>query len=226
MTGTVINIAAILAGTTLGLVAGARLTEGIQQRVLAGLALVTLVIGVENALEWRDASPLHVLGGILLGGIVGELLGIEDRLQRLGDRLQERIGGSRLSEGFFAASLLFCVGPLAVIGSIEDGLRGEVETLATKATLDGFASIALAAALGIGVAFSALTVLVYQGALTLGAGLLDEALREGSEPLAALTSAGGVLIIGISLRLADIKDVKVGNFLPALVIAPTLAAIA
>jgi uncharacterized protein len=222
----VINVGAILAGTVLGLVAGTRLTEGIQQRVLAGLALVTLVIGVENALEWRDANVLHVLGGVLLGGIVGELLRIEDRLQALGDRLQRRVGGSRLSEGFFTASLLFCVGPLAVIGSVEDGLRGEVDTLATKATLDGFASIALAAALGIGVAFSALTVLLYQGALTLGAGLLDDALREGSEPLAALTSAGGILIIGISLRLADIKDVKVGNFLPALVIAPTLAAIA
>ena len=231
MTGTFINVGAILAGTLLGVLAGARLTEGIQQRVLAGLGMVTLVLGVDNALAWRDAPErliLCVMFAVLLGGIAGELLRIEERLQRLGDRLQDRFargdGGSRFSEGFFTASLLFCVGPLAVLGAINDGLRGDTELLVTKSLLDGFASIALAAALGVGVGLAALSVLVLQGGISLGAGLFEDVLT--GEPLAALTSAGGVLIIGIALRLLEIRDVKVGNYLPALFFAPLIVAIA
>jgi uncharacterized membrane protein YqgA involved in biofilm formation len=210
--------------------AGARLPEGLQRRVLAGLGLVTLVIGVDLALAWRDTSALYVLGAILLGGLAGEALGIEARLAQLGDIIQRRVSAaradaagessSRVSEAFFDASLLFCVGPLAVVGAIQDGLNGNYEALATKALLDGFASIALAATLGWGVALSALSVLIYQGALSLGATLFEDALR--GDALAALTSAGGVLIIGISLKLLDVTDVKVGNFLPALVFAPGL----
>lgn len=231
MTGTLINVAAILGGTLAGWLVGARLPVGLQQRVLAGLGLVTLVIGVDLALAWRETSPLYVLGGVLLGGLVGEALGIEARLARLGDRVQARTSRgtdehpSRVSEAFFTASLLFCVGPLAVVGAIQGGLTGDIEALATKSLLDGFASIALAASLGWGVALSAASVLIYQGAITLGAGALDGVLAEGSDALNALTSAGGVLIIGISLKLLDIKDVKVGNFLPALVFAPVLVGI-
>src|SRR5919109_1141620 len=170
--------------------------EGLQRRVLAGLGLVVLVIGVDLALAWRDTSPLYVLGGVLLGGLVGELLGIEDRLASLGDTIQRRVEAARgtsspVSEAFFDASLLFCVGPLAVVGAIQDGLTGDYEALATKALLDGFASIALAASLGPGVAFAALSILVIQGGLSLGAGVFDQVLAEGSEALAALTSAGG-----------------------------------
>jgi uncharacterized membrane protein YqgA involved in biofilm formation len=231
--GTLINVAAVLAGTALGVGVGGRLPPGLQQRVLAGLGLVTAVIGVDLALAWRDTSALYVLGAILLGAVVGEALDIEGRLGRLGDRLQARVqrdvvaGGERsrstVSEAFFTASLLFCVGPLTVIGSFEDGLRGNLEPLATKSLLDGFASIALASTLGVGVAFAAITVLLVQGALTLGAGLFDGVLR--GEALSAMTSTGGVLIIGISLKLLDLKDVKVGNFLPALVLAPLLVGI-
>jgi uncharacterized membrane protein YqgA involved in biofilm formation len=224
MMGTFINVAAVLCGTAVGAGVGARLPVGLQQRVLAGLGLVTLVIGVDLALAWRATSPLYVLGAVLLGGLVGEALAIEDRLGRLGDRVQQRVqrdgSQSTVSEAFFTASLLFCVGPLTVIGSFEDGLRGNLEPLATKSMLDGFASIALASTLGFGVALAAVTVLVVQGALTLGAGLFDGLLR--GEALDAMTSTGGVLIIGISLRLLDLKDVKVGNFLPALVLAPLL----
>jgi uncharacterized protein len=225
VTGTVINVAAILAGTLIGVLVGGRLPEGLQRRVLAGLGLVTLVIGVDLALAWRDTSPLYVLGGVLLGGLAGEALRIEDRLAALGDTIQRRVSAarastSRVSEAFFDASLLFCVGPLAVVGAIQDGLTGDYEALATKALLDGFASIALAATLGWGVALAALTVLVYQGALSFGATLFEDALD--GEALAALTSAGGLLIIGISLKLLELTDVKVGNFLPALVFAPAL----
>jgi uncharacterized protein len=228
VTGTAINVAAILAGTLIGVLAGARLPEGLQRRVLAGLGLVTLVIGVDLALAWRDTSALYVLGAVLLGGLAGEALGIEARLARLGDMIQRRLSTagespSRVSEAFFDASLLFCVGPLAVVGAIQDGLTGNYEALATKALLDGFASIALAATLGWGVALAALSVLVYQGALSFGATLFEDALQ--GEALAALTSAGGVLIIGISLKLLDLTDVKVGNFLPALLFAPTLVGI-
>ncbi|MCW3017549.1 MAG: hypothetical protein JWO02_4641 [Solirubrobacterales bacterium] len=226
MTGTFINVATVLLGTLVGTIVGSRLSPSVQERVLSGLGLVTLVLGVDLALNWRDTSPLYVLGGVLLGGLVGEAIGIEARLQRLGDRLQARTAGanegSTVSEAFFTASLLFCVGPLTIVGAIQDGLSGDYEALATKALLDGFAAVAIAASLGPGVAWSALTILIVQGGISLGAGAFDSILAEGSEALAALSSAGGILIIGISLKLLDIKDVKVGNFLPALVIAPAL----
>jgi uncharacterized protein len=228
VTGTVINVAAILAGTLIGVLAGGRLPEGLQRRVLAGLGLVTLVIGVDLALAWRETNALYVLGAVLLGGLTGEALRIEARLAQLGDMIQRRLSSagessSRVSEAFFDASLLFCVGPLAVVGAIQDGLTGNYEALATKALLDGFASIALAATLGWGVALAAVSVLIYQGTLSLGATLFEDVLK--GEALDALTSAGGVLIIGISLKLLDVTDVKVGNFLPALLFAPALVGI-
>jgi uncharacterized membrane protein YqgA involved in biofilm formation len=228
LTGTFINVGAILAGTGIGLLLGHRLPAGMQERVMMGLGLVTLVLGVDNALSWRDTSPLIVFGAVLLGGVLGEWIGIERRLGQLGDAVQARVsrsGASRVSEAFVTASLLFCVGPLTVVGSIQDGLTGNYQTLASKALLDGFASIAFAAALGWGVALAAITVLVVQGGLTLAAGLFEHVLGEGTEALAALVSAGGVLIIGISLKLLSVKDVRVGNYLPALVLAPCIVGI-
>lgn len=228
MTGTLINIATVLVGTLIGVTVGSRLPEGMRQRVLAGLGMVTLVIGVDLALAWgredtSQSTPLYVLGGVLIGGMLGEALGIERRLEALGDQVQARLSkaeGSTVSEGFVSASLLFCVGSLTVVGSIQDGLTGDYQTLATKAVLDGFAAIALAATLGWGVGLSIFTILIVQGGLTLGAGVFDDVLQ--GEALAVLTSAGGVTIIGISLKLLELKDVRVGNFLPALVVAPCL----
>jgi uncharacterized protein len=234
VTGTLVNVGAILLGTLVGVLVGGRLHAALQTRVLHGLGLVVLVIGVDNALQWRGTNALFVLGGVLLGGLAGEALRIEDRLQAVGDYAQKRMTReataaeheSTVSEGFFTASLVFCVGALAVVGPIQEGLTGNADTLYTKALLDGFASVALAASLGWGVALSALSVLLYQGALTLGAGLFDSILTEGSDALLSMTSAGGVLIVGLSLKLLDIQDVKVGNFLPALIFAPAIAGIA
>ncbi len=226
MTGTFLNVGTVLAGTLLGTLVGRRMPASLQQRVMAGLGLVTLVIGVDLALAWRDTNPLYVLGGVLLGGILGEAIGVERRLEALGDRIQravQRTDHSTVSEAFVSASLLFCVGPLTVVGAIQDGLTGDYEALATKALLDGFASIALAATLGWGVGLAALTILVVQGGISLGAGLFDNVLE--GEALDAVTSAGGVLLIGISLKLLDLKDVKVGNFLPALIVAPALVGV-
>jgi uncharacterized membrane protein YqgA involved in biofilm formation len=228
MTGTLINIGTVLVGTLIGVTVGSRLPEGMRQRVLAGLGMVTLVIGVDLALAWgredtSQSTPLYVLGGVLIGGMIGEALGIERRLEALGDQVQARLSsaeGSTVSEGFVSASLLFCVGSLTVVGSIQDGLTGDYQTLATKAVLDGFAAIALAATLGWGVGLSIFTILIVQGGITLGAGVFDDVLQ--GEALAVLTSAGGVTIIGISLKLLELKDVRVGNFLPALVVAPCL----
>jgi uncharacterized membrane protein YqgA involved in biofilm formation len=228
VTGTWINIGTVVLGTVLGVLVGRRLTPAIQQRVLTGLGMVTLVIGIDLALAWgredtTRGTPLYVLGGILLGGLIGEAIGIEQRIERLGAWVQARLTSaehSTVAEGFVDASILFCVGSLAVVGSIQDGLTGDYTTLATKAVLDGFAAIALSAALGWGVGLSAISILLYQGAITLGAGVFSDVLQ--GEALAALTSAGGITIIGISLKLLGVTDVKVANYLPALVIAPGL----
>jgi uncharacterized membrane protein YqgA involved in biofilm formation len=231
VTGTWINVATVVLGTILGVLVGRRLTASIQERVLAGLGMVTLVIGIDLALAWgregtTRGTPLYVLGAILLGGLIGEAIGIEQRIERLGRWVQARLTStehSTVAEGFVDASILFCVGSLAVVGSIQDGLTGDYTTLATKAVLDGFAAIALSAALGWGVGLSAVSILLYQGAITLGAGVFADVLQ--GEALAALTSAGGVTIIGISLKLLAVKDVKVANYLPALIIAPGLVGI-
>ena len=224
LTGTFINVGTVLLGTLIGVGVGSRLPERMQQRVMAGLGLLTGVLGVSLALPPHNLNFLYVMGGVLLGGLVGEAIGIERWLERLGDRIQATVtrgrNDSTVSQAFVTASLLFCVGPLTIVGSIQNGLTGDYQALATKALLDGFAAIALAAGLGWGVGLAAITILVIQGGLSLGAGAFDQVLR--GQALAALISAGGVLILGISLKLLGLMDVKVGNFLPALVLAPAL----
>jgi uncharacterized membrane protein YqgA involved in biofilm formation len=222
-TGTFINVGTVLLGTLIGIGVGQRLPQRMQQRVMAGLGLLTAVIGMSLALPPHELNFLYVLGGVLLGGLIGEAIGIERWLERMGDRIQHTVSRtehSTVSEAFVTASLLFCVGPLTIVGSIQNGLTGDYQALATKALLDGFAAIALSAGLGWGVGLSAITILVLQGGLSLGAGAFDTILR--GQALAALISAGGVLILGISLKLLELVDVKVGNFLPALVLAPAL----
>ena len=217
--GVLTNIGAVLVGTAVGAVAGTRFPERIRGTVLGALGLLTAAVGVREIMPTNE-FPL-VLGAVLLGAVIGELLRIEGGLSAVGKMLQRRFAGdasdSRFSEGFIVASLVFCVGPLTIIGSIEDGL-GDPELLFVKSGLDGFASIAFAAVYGWGVGLAAVTVAVIQGGLALTAGLFDGVLTDPM--LDALGAAGGVLLLGISLRLLDLKQIRVANMLPAIVLAP------
>jgi uncharacterized membrane protein YqgA involved in biofilm formation len=190
---------------------------------MQAIGIVTLLVGVSNFLE--HDNPLVPLVSVVAGLVVGELLGIEGALRRFGDRLEKRFSGggeSPVSRAFVTTSLLFCVGPLTVIGSLEDGLKGDYSLLALKSALDFIAALTFASILGWGVLLSAGTVLVVQGSLTLGAGLLEAVVTEAM--ISTTTATGGILIFGLGLGLLEIKDVRVANMLPALLFAPLLVA--
>jgi uncharacterized membrane protein YqgA involved in biofilm formation len=233
LTGTLINVAAVLLGTAIGVLVGHRLSERLRETVMDALGLVVIALGVDGALaafreplsSFSRGSVLFVMGSVLVGGIVGEVLRIEDRLESAGDALKRRFGEgeARFTEGFVVASLVFCVGPLAILGSLQDGLTGDFELLAIKSLLDGFAALAFASALGWGVGFAVIPVLVYQGAIALGASAVGGVFTP--EIVAGLTATGGILILGIALRLLELKQVRVGNLLPALLLAPITVAV-
>lgn len=218
MKGTLVNTATVLIGASIGYFAGARLPERIRTILMQGLGLVTLLLGVRMILAAQGSNAvIKVAGALLLGGIAGELLKIEQGLEKAGAYLKNKTKSESATFvlGFVSASLLFCVGPMTIVGSIEDGVRGDASILYTKSIMDGVAAIALTSSLGVGVFFSALTVLIIQGGLTLlGAQL---AVLSGPEVLNNLTSTGGGMILGISFKLLNIASVRVGNFLPALV---------
>lgn len=238
VTGTLVNAATVLAGTVAGTLLGERLPERIRDIVMDALGLVTLLVGMGQAFEaFRPpfttlvtgtasggVPVLVVLGSLLVGGIVGEVIGIDRALTRTGDALKRRVGSSqaRFTEGFVVASLVFCVGPLTILGSIRDGLSGDYSLLAIKAMLDGFAALAFSSALGWGVGFSIITILVYQGGLSLLAGSLAGNLGDPAQSpaIAAITATGGLLILAIGLRLLRVREVPVANLLPALLLAP------
>jgi hypothetical protein len=207
-----------------------------RRTLIQAIGLTTLVIGFQRAL--LADNILILLGSVALGTVVGELLGIEAHLERLGDFAQRVLvhspearphpnplpdGEGAVSRGFVTASLIFCVGPMTILGSFEDGLTGAYQTLAVKATLDGVMATLLASSLGWGVLLAAGTVLLYQGALTLGAGLLRPLLSDAM--IAEMTAAGGLLIVGIGLNILEVARIRVGNILPALIVAPALAAL-
>jgi uncharacterized membrane protein YqgA involved in biofilm formation len=241
--GTVVNVVTVLAGTAIGLVAGRRIPERLRSTVLSGVGLLTLVIGIQQATQTRNV--VFPLVALISGAIVGEVLGIEERLEGVGARIRRRVeaghdvgatqaghegteGGSspsRFVEGFVAASLLFCVGPLTILGSIKDGLGGpdHAQLLFVKSALDGLVAVVFASTLGWGVGFSALTILAVQGSLTLAAGAADRVLT--ARMIDEMTATGGVMILGIGLRLLDLKQVRVASFLPALVVAPVAVAL-
>jgi len=221
MTGTFLNMATVLVGGGLGLLLGKWIPERIRETVLKGLGLLTLVVGMQMAL--KTGNVLILMGSALVGGIIGEALSIQGRLDRLGAALQTRFSGgaeSRFSEGFVTASLVFCVGPMAIMGAIQDGLSGDYQLLAIKSMLDGFAALAFAAALGAGVLFSIATILLYQGGISLGAAHLEGVLTPPM--IDEMTASGGLIVLGIGFVILDLMHPRVANFLPALAIAPLL----
>lgn len=220
--GTAINVVAVLVGGGIGTLLGARLPEGMRSTAMAAIGIVTLLVGVSNFLEFTN--PLVPLVSVVLGLAVGEIVGIESGLKRFGDYLENRFsrGESPVSRAFVTTSLLFCVGPLTVIGSFEDGLTGNYELLALKSALDFIASLTFASVLGWGVLLSAGTVLLVQGTLTVAASFVEPIITEAM--VLAATATGGVLIFGLGLMLLDLKEVRVANMLPALFFAPLLVA--
>jgi uncharacterized membrane protein YqgA involved in biofilm formation len=234
LTGTLLNVATVLVGTAIGLLIGSRMPSRIQTGLTTGLGLFTLLIAISMGLRvFTDPSSqpgddLAVLGAVLLGVVIGEALRLHDGLEALGRWFQRRLASgerpSRIAEGFVTASIVFCVGPLTILGSLENGLTGEVRLLAIKSLLDGVASIAFAAALGPGVGLAAITVLVVQGGIAAAATLLS-GVMDGATIL-AVTAAGGVILLGVALRLLELKPVRVASFLPALVLAPLFVRLA
>ena len=222
MRGTIVNVVAVLVGSGIGLAIGNRLPERMQRVITTGLGLSTLLIGMQMALMVQNL--LVVIASMVIGGVIGELLEIETGLERAGEWLKarSRSGSGTFVTGYVTASLVFCVGPMTIVGSIQEGISGNPDIIYTKSLLDGAASVAFASSLGIGVSFAAVTVLVLQGALTLLGKQLAFLLRP--EILNELTATGGLLILAIGFLLLDVKRLRVANLLPALAVAVLLTA--
>jgi uncharacterized membrane protein YqgA involved in biofilm formation len=242
LTGTILNVITVLLGTGIGLLIGRRMPEKMQESLVTGLGFFTILISISLGLRIftdplaQPGDELAVLAAILAGVAIGELLRLQDGLEALGAWFQERLGGraeavegkatsgSGVAEGFVTASLVFCVGPLTILGSLQNGLTGDAQLLAIKSLLDGVASIAFAAALGWGVALSAITIFVIQGGIAAFAFLLEPLLDEVT--ILAITATGGIILLGVAFRLLDLKPVRLANFLPALVLAPIFVRVA
>ena len=235
--GTLVNVVTILVGASLGVLLGNRLPARTNAVITDALGLVTIVLGGLNVIALNDkpliaavgsAAPLLiVLGSLLIGGVAGSLLGIERRLESFGAWLQARFskdstdgGKARFIQGFVSSSLVFVIGPLAILGALSDGLGNGIDQLALKSTLDGFAALAFAASLGWGVAASALPVAIWQGGFTLAAVMLGSLLPDAT--VSAITATGGVLLLGVGIRLLGLKQISVADLLPALLVAPLL----
>jgi len=217
MIGTWVNTGAIISGGLIGIAAGKRLPERIKTTVMHALGLSTLLIGLQMALSGKQI--LMTLGCLLAGAVTGEAVNIEGAVERLGSWLKKRSrsNSSTFVDGFVTASVLYCTGAMVIVGSIQDGTTGDSSTLLIKSLLDGIASIALASSLGIGVAFSGLSVLGVQGAITLLASKLSFLQEPGV--LGAVTATGGLLIVGIGMNLMGQSRIRVGNMIPALAFA-------
>jgi uncharacterized membrane protein YqgA involved in biofilm formation len=223
MTGTFLNIATVLIGGILGLIFGTRIPDQLKATVISGMGLFVMAMGLQMFLNTEN--PLIVLGSLLIGTLLGEWWKIEDGLQNFGKFLEQRFSregqddSNKFVRGFLTASLLFCVGPLTILGSIQDGVTGDYNLLAVKSVLDGFASLAFASTLGVGVMFSTIIILVYQGGISLLAAQLNSIVSPSM--MNELTATGGVILVGLAISsLLEIKKIRVGNMLPALAAAP------
>lgn len=221
MIGTIINVIAVIIGSIIGLITGKFYNDEMRDITIKGIGLVTLVLGFQMALMTRipiEASDfLIIIFSMVLGGITGVILKIEERLESTATWLKEKTNNkeSTFVEGFVVATIIFETGPMAVLGAINDGMSGNIDLLLTKSALDGFVSIAFASSMGTGVLFSSLSVLIYQGLITLASSILAPLIPLYTEQLIGIL--GGVLILGIGLKLLDIQDVKVANFMPAII---------
>jgi len=214
--GTLVNISAVVAGCLAGKWVGSYLSARMRKTMMSGVGLAVLLIGFQLAL--KSNQIMIVIGSLILGGLIGEGLGIEKRLEDFGGQLQKRFSGmGTVSEGFVTASLLYCVGAMAIMGALQDGMGGKPTILYAKAALDGVASIALTSTLGIGVIFSIVPLLLYQGSITLAAGMASSILTE--QVVNEMNAVGGLLIIAIAIDLLGIKRLPVGNLLPAVFVA-------
>ena len=223
MTGTMINTAAIIAGTAVGITLKKGIPDRYKNTVMQGLSLAVIIIGLQMGL--KTANVLIVVLSMVLGGLTGELLNIEERLNSMGLYLEKKLGGNggNFTKAFVTSSLVYCVGAMAIVGSIQDGISGDSSTLVAKSLLDGIASVIFASTLGIGVAFSSIPVFLYQGSITLMAQYLQNFLTP--DVIREVTATGGVLIFGIGIKMLEIRDIKVGNLLPAVGYALVLALI-
>lgn len=234
LTGTLLNVLTVLVGTTVGVVLGGRISVRLRGSLTDGLGLFVILIGVNMALrlfsdpQFKSGDDLAVLGALLAGVVIGQLLRISDRLDALGAWFQRRLSSperpSRIADGFVTASLVFCVGPLAILGPMQNGLTGDIQLLAVKSLLDGVTSMAFAAAFGFGVYLSVLTILVVQGGIALIAWLMGQGLDPVS--VLAVSTVGGLILMGVGLRMLEIKMVRVADFLPSLLLAPLFVAAA
>lgn len=217
MLGTIVNSIAVIVGCLVGLVVKGRLTEKISTTIMNGLALCTIYIGIAGALNGEDT--LIMIISVAIGALLGEIIDIDKCLNKLGYYLEskfkrKKVNNISIAEGFITSSLLFCVGAMAIVGSLESGLKGNHNTLFTKSILDGISSIIFTSSLGIGVIFSAVTVFIYQGVITLGAGLLSGVLSE--TVITNMSSVGGLLIVGLGFNMLGLTKIKIANLLPAI----------
>ncbi|NMF03970.1 DUF554 domain-containing protein [Clostridium beijerinckii] len=221
MLGTIVNSLAIIGGCLIGLIVKGRLTEKISNTIMNGLALCVLYIGISGTLKGKDT--LQIIICIALGALIGEIIDIDRRLNDLGNMIERKINGKRknnsndkisISEGFVTSSLLFCVGAMAVVGSLESGLQGNNSTLFAKSILDGVSSIIFASSLGVGVMLSSIAIFIYQGSITLLAGGLSTILTDNV--ISNMSAVGSLLIVGLGFNMLGISKIKVANLLPGI----------
>jgi uncharacterized protein len=226
MVGTLINFGAIVLGGLVGLLLGGRISEKIKNTIITGLGIFTLLYAI--SLFMKTGNSLIVLGSILIGVLIGEWIHLQEGVERLGVWVESRFSKNETTEernkfirGFLTTTLIFCIGPMAILGSLEDGISGNIQTLVIKSVLDGFAAMAFASSLGSGVLFSSVMVLIYQGAITLFAKQIQGVMTDAM--IIELTATGGVILAGIAIsNLLELKKIRTASFIPGLIVAPLL----
>jgi Uncharacterized membrane protein, possible Na+ channel or pump len=212
MLGTLVNFSAIIAGSLVGILLKNGVPEKISNTIMQGLSLCIVFIGISGAI--KGSNTLLIIISMVIGGLIGELVDLDNLLQKIGDKIEGRFKGIKISEGFVTTSLMFCVGSMAIVGSLQSGLEGNHKILFAKSVIDGIASVIFASSLGIGVMLSSFSVLIYQGAITFGAASLKAILIQSV--ITDMTAVGSLLIIGLGLNMLNVTKIKVANLLPAI----------